>query len=518
MLTKSDLQSVLQCPRKLWLEHNKPELLPKEDSGLNRRAMDGVMVGEKARAQLGKDYLWPRSADEDKAAAADYALRQLAAMPGTPAAEVPLVHEALYARADALIPRDSFYVLRETKASTFPLKRDKQTPDKPEIHHIHDVAIQKWVAEGAGISLASVELNLLDNTWRYRSDGDYSGLFRQLDVTTEAEAKKAHVSDWIEKARAVLAGLMPEVTTGKHCGDPYDCAFRSFCKSLEGPASDHPIDLLPDMAGKALARELRETKGYVSILDPDPDEFTGKQAELYRRIQTAHRTGKPVLERGAAVTLDALPYPRYFFDFEGIDFPVPQWKGFRPYEHVPFQWSCHTEASPGQFTHEEFLDLSGDDPSIPCIEQMRQVINPYDLGPIIVYNATYERQRLEGLAIRHPEQAELIDKYIGRLFDLFPIVKDHFYHPGMRGSFSIKSVLPVIAPDLNYQELEEVQEGTAAQVAYLLATKDPKTTLQRKADLERKLRTYCRQDTWAMVEVAYFLGRRSRPMRPEPPA
>jgi len=74
--------------------------------------------------------------------------------------------------------------------------------------------------------------------------------------------------------------------------------------------------------------------------------------------------------------------------------------------------------------------------------------------------------------------------------------------------------LPVVAPDLNYGELEEVQEGTAAQVAYLYAALDPATTPERKADLDAKLRKYCRQDTWAMVEVAHLLAREGRPKRP----
>jgi predicted RecB family nuclease len=185
----------------------------------------------------------------------------------------------------------------------------------------------------------------------------------------------------------------------------------------------------------------------------------------------------------------------------------------RPYEHIPFQWSCHIERSPGVFENKEFLDLTGNDPSLSCIARMREDINPDDGGPIFVYHIVYEKWRLEELIIRHPEHAEVLQKYIKRLFDLLPLVKQHFYHPQMRGSFSMKKVLPVIAPDFDYKELEEVQEGTAAQVAYLYAVLDPDTTPDRKADLEQKLRKYCRQDTWAMVEVAYFLAKAARPVR-----
>ncbi len=145
---------------------------------------------------------------------------------------------------------------------------------------------------------------------------------------------------------------------------------------------------------------------------------------------------------------------------------------------------------------------------------MQEVIDPEDGGPIFVYFATYEKGRLRELAERHPEHAGLLQGYVDRLVDLLPLVKEYYYHPDMRGSFSIKKVLPVIAPDLDYDELDEVQEGTGAQIAYLEAAVGPNVTLERRGDIEQKLRTYCRQDTWAMVEVAYFLAQAGRPVRP----
>jgi hypothetical protein len=514
MLTKSDLQSFRQCARKLWLEHHRPELVPKDDSTLYRRATDGRIVGEKAREQLGADLIWPATA-ENKTNSAEQAKTMLLNAPKKSAAEVPMIYNDLYARADALVPENDRYVLRETKASTFPLKRDKVTPDVPEEHHVEDVAIQVWAMEGFGLSFGRAELNLLNNQWRYPGGDDYRGLFRQLDISDEVQKLKSQVPAWLESAQKIIAGKLPATVTGKHCSEPYECPFRGHCEKHDPAGPDHPIELLPDSAGKGLAKKLRDSKGYTSILDPKPEELTGKQATLYRRIQSAHRTGKAILESGCEALLNALPFPRYYFDFEGIDLPVPRWKGVRPYEQIPFQWSCHIERSPGKFEHAEFLDLTGNDPSLPCIEWMKKVIDPDDSGPIIVFYKTYEKSRLEEFIIRHPEHKEPLQTYIDRLFDLHPMVKDHFYHPSMRGSFSIKSVLPVIAPDLNYDELEEVQEGTGAQVAYLFATLDPHVTEQRKADLEAKLRKYCRQDTWAMVEVAYFLASLGRPARPK---
>jgi len=89
MLTKSDLASFRQCPRKLWLEHHRPDLVPQNDPILWRRANDGNIVGAKARELLGQNVIWPKPAD-DPAAAAAAAAAQLSANPTQPAVEVPM--------------------------------------------------------------------------------------------------------------------------------------------------------------------------------------------------------------------------------------------------------------------------------------------------------------------------------------------------------------------------------------------------------------------------------------------
>jgi hypothetical protein len=160
-----------------------------------------------------------------------------------------MAYQELYARADALIHANGNFVLRETKASTFPLKKDKATPGDPEEHHIDDAAIQSWVMEGSGLPIAAVELNLLNNTWRYPGDGDYSGLFRQMDISAAVADRRANVPGWLAAASAVIGGDMPGAAVGPQCDKPYACSFHEFCEALEPAGPDHPIELLPDSAG-----------------------------------------------------------------------------------------------------------------------------------------------------------------------------------------------------------------------------------------------------------------------------
>ncbi|MCL4183985.1 MAG: DUF2779 domain-containing protein [Burkholderiaceae bacterium] len=110
-------------------------------------------------------------------------------------------------------------------------------------------------------------------------------------------------------------------------------------------------------------------------------------------------------------------------------------------------------------------------------------------GAVIAYNAQFERGVIERLADVCPELASALRGIAGRLFDLLPVVRAHYYHPDMRGSRSIKAVLPTIGTGLRYDELDEVQDGTAAQAAYLEAVAKG-TGTARRGELDAALRIW----------------------------
>jgi hypothetical protein len=68
----------------------------------------------------------------------------------------------------------------------------------------------------------------------------------------------------------------------------------------------------------------------------------------------------------------------------------------------------------------------------------------------------------------------------------------------MKGSYSIKEVLPALVPDLSYDDLE-ISDGGMAMDAYL--------AMRRAADPAQVERTrtallkYCKRDTEAMVKI-----------------
>ncbi len=124
-------------------------------------------------------------------------------------------------------------------------------------------------------------------------------------------------------------------------------------------------------------------------------------------------------------------------------------------------------------------------------------------GTIFMYTP-FEKTRIADLMGFVPDLAPKLKGIIARLVDLKPIVKDHYYHPDMKGSWSLKSVLACIAPEMSHANLEEVADGMAAQSAYLEIIA-PETSAVRREDLRKKVLEYCKLDTLAMVRIVEIL-------------
>ena len=209
--------------------------------------------------------------------------------------------------------------------------------------------------------------------------------------------------------------------------------------------------------------------------------------------------------KGAAADLAPQDFPAYFMDFETINFAVPIWKGTRPYQQIPFQFSVHTLTNSGTLHHAAFLDLSGSDPSKSFVEAIVAACG--DGGPVYAYNAGFEAGRLKDLANLFPSLQESLISIVGRLKDLLRIAERHYYHPSQKGSWSIKAVLPAVAPDLNYQQLDGVQDGEMAMSAYVEAIQ-PHTSSKRREKIRQQLLEYCKLDTYGMVRLwQHFAGR-----------
>jgi len=345
------------------------------------------------------------------------------------------------------------------------------------------------------VKLAHTEVAHVDTAFLYPGGGAFRGLLKQVSVDAETETLCVNVPEWVAGARLTLEGDEPAIETGDHCAGERPCPFLDYCNTGKSVA-EFPIDGLPYLsAGK---RERLDARGIVDIRQI-PDDFP--LTDMQTRIRRAVIDGKPELLPEAAQILSALPYPRYYFDFETVRMAVPVWAGTHPYQMIPVQWSCHVESEPGRIEHRAFLAEDQSDPRPALVSSMIETLGSD--GPIFVFYQSFELGRIAELARDLPHFALALNAIADRVVDLLPITRNSYYHPDMHGSWSIKSVLPTIAPDLNYQTIE-VGDGGAAEDAWLEIL-HPKTLEERRQSLRNALADYCELDTLALVRLAIFL-------------
>lgn len=491
-LSKSRLLDHLQCPRRLWLQKYRPELAL-TDSSQQARLDAGNVVGDLARQRHPGGILID-GGDLRQALAATAA--HLAQGKRVPLFEATFDADGVLVRNDLLLPVRGGYHLAEVKSST-----------GVKDYYLQDVAIQAHVTESAGVTLKRISVVHVDNRFVYPGSGDYDGLFASVDVTPDARALQAEVPGWIRAAQATLAGPEPDVAPGPQCADPYDCPFTGHCHPPADPDA-YPVEELP-RAGR-LADRLR-AEGFADIRSVPQERL---QNDSHRLVWEALQQGRAVLRPAAAEALGALPWPRYYLDFETIGFAVPAWAGTRPYQQVPFQWSCHVESSDGVLAQSGWLADDRDDPRRGFVESLLAAIGPG--GCVLVYNATFERSRLLELVETFPEHAAALQAIVDRLVDLLPIARANYYHPDMRGSWSIKYVLPTIAPELDYSALEVAHGGMAQEAFNRLLS--PGLDVAERQRLRAALVEYCGRDTLAMVELARFFEGRRMPTHTRPAA
>ena len=465
-LSKSRLISAWQCPKKLHLEKHHPELGEVSDQTESLFAT-GHQVGDIAQQHYGTadsvevEFNFKTMEAETR--------RLIESGADFPIFEATFRHENVLVRVDVLIPDGDGWRVVEVKAST-----------SVKEYHILDCAIQDWVLRNCGISVTSIALAHINNQFVYEGDGNYEGLLLENDLTSDVRTLEPTVLELVAKARDAVTGPLPNVPVGAQC-----------TKGSRAKLAEYVV------------------RGCEDIRDVAAEDVT---AETQLRIHRVTCSGEPEILDGAARELGALPYPRYYLDFETIGPAVPIWKGTRPYSAIPIQWSCHIDdgsgdGTPDSMRHEEFLDLSGEPPMRALAEKMIACLG--DSGPVLMYT-TYERTVINTLIDLFPDLAEPLQSIIDRLYDLHPVVKTNYYHPDMLGSWSIKAVMPTISPDMDYAKLEGIKEGTAASDGYLEAI-DPDTDMVRKLELEEQLLRYCKFDTEAMVEIVRFFTEPATP-------
>ncbi|MDO9537462.1 MAG: DUF2779 domain-containing protein [Thermoplasmata archaeon] len=468
-LSKSKYLAGLQCPLLLFHKAHSPELFPGPDAFTQFRFDQGTAAGKLATGQY-VGVTIPAFPIENSVELTEKAIDQGEKY----IFEAAFNFQEIHVKVDILVNHGNGHVdIIEVKSST-----------KVKDEHIDDLAIQCFVLEGNDFDVDQIFLMHLNPDYLHPE----GSLFTLSDESDAVDERMSDIPENLQTMRKVLrASEPPEIGIGPHCGKPYECVLKPVCWAHVPELS---IFNIPNI--RANKWEFY-SKGLITI-DQLPDWFKGKSYQ--KPFLDACRTGKPVIDKpGLKAFMAELSEPLYFMDFETMQLAVPIHTGTKPWQQLTVQWSVHT-LKKGKLEHHEFIQDSEDDPRVPFITSLLDVLG--DTGSIIVYNVAFEKGRLEEIAEAFPEHKPRIDKVIARLWDQYLVFKKFYCDAGFKGSNSLKNVLPVLVPKLSYKDLD-VQEGGTAMVEYARMIALPEG--EEKQKIKQNLLEYCKLDTLAMVEI-----------------
>jgi len=412
----------------------------------------------------------------------------------------------------------------------------------PTGHYIYDLAVQRYIIENdlkqnneeykipkIKYYLAVLNAEYIYDGYKengkivYKTDLNDNDIISYFDMTNLTK----EYMDLIDYDRIKLEKYINNLSVsfypiGDYCENKKStsCHFQNLCWNFI-PKKNSILQYLDnhhgfkDENGNFYDRYDLLNSGIVKMTDIPFEYLNREKNRIQRKVIEIH---EPYFNKQKIMDgINKITYPIYHLDFETFPCPLPRYSGEKPYTQSVFQFSLHIENENGcdkNKDHYGYLATNHDDQRIELIEMLLKYIDVNSGGTVLVYNESFEKTRLKELSLIFPEYKNDLLKLRDMVFDLLNITKTktslyeelgytkedaslfNYYHEDMNGSFSIKKILPLFS-DLTYEGMD-IANGVQALVTYAKFDKMDKKEYDYKY---RKLVEYCKQDTWAMVEI-----------------
>ena len=501
LLTKNDFLVARTCPTKLYYKKlGYPSLLD-DDTYLEFLRDGGYVVEAMAKLlffdgrELG-DWAAPERAFEETRSA-------LHAGNGT-FFEATVLNNNLLARIDILQRENTVLRLIEVKSSSFDSNEDGPKPFRGKKggilsdwrEYLEDVTFQTIILHRAfpeftivpmlclvdkakrateNVTFDKFRLSRLDDPGSHvRPKVDYIGdvsrlqsehVLAILEVAPEVAELEAEVAAAADQLGTTLRSdpiLRINPTIGQKCkrceyriGKEADSqnGFRECWEAL-ADADPHVLDLyrVDSLGGRSrdVVAEMAAV-GKARLHAVSDSSLQGAYAPRQRLQIEFTKANREFISDKLGQILASHPYPLHFIDFEGSRIVIPYHVGMRSYELAAFQWSCDTIRNPGaQVDHAEWLNTGEVFPNFEFAKKLRDHIG--DSGTVYVWShfeidvLREVRRQMTDYGTTDPDLAAWLDRITARgnprVVDLCGLAKDHYFHPVMKNSLSIKEVLP----------------------------------------------------------------------------
>jgi hypothetical protein len=484
ILSKSLYTTGIQCSKALWLKKYKPSFLAPPDESAQVIFETGNVVGDLACDLFtnGKEVSYTK----------DYA-EMISTTKQWLDEKVENIYEATFNFSGILVMVDILTIFND-EVSIYEVKSSTEVKDI----YLHDVSIQYYVLKNLGFKIKSANVIHINNEYIRGDDLDINQLFKIVDVTDEVISMQSNIPNILKEFETYLNDKEnePNIDIGKHCNNPYVCDAKEYCWKVQRKIPDYSIFNIFNIGSKKQI-ELYNNRGIINIDDvPHDFDMTSTQAQTVENYKSKITY---IDIENIKSFLQNLTYPSYHLDFETYQQAIPLYKGLKPFEQIPFQYSLHIEYEDGRLEHKEYLAQDSVDSRYELAFRLCEDI-PSNVT-VLAYNMSFEKGVIKRLATLFEEFSEHLLAINENMQDLMiPFQKKWYVTPSMNGSYSIKYVLPSLVPEFEkaYKELDGVQNGSQAMNAFANMSKLSDTEKQK---IRNALLEYCKLDTLAMVKV-----------------
>lgn len=403
--------------------------------------------------------------------------------------EATFIYNNLSVMVDILHLTENGWVAYEVKSSL-----------KISETYVKDACFQYYVIKNCLPNL--VDFNLLTLNPKYVLDKviDIKALFKLTSVINDAQKNETYFEHKTKIARHTLEqNKIPDIAIGTHCFQPYDCDFIGTC--WKGMQEEGSIFSLGKLSKQAMLDFY--TKNIKQIKDIDISSI--EKQELKTQIVAAQQQTEQINKEELTQFINAINDNVCSMDIEVWMPAIPFYNGTKPFEMIPFLFSMVSEQD-GKLEKYSYLKPITEDNREPFLIELIKATISFDV--ILVYDKSLEESVLNQLQHLFPNYKNEINQMKLKMVDLaIPIKKGSYYHPEMKGNFTLKSLAHIVSDTTSFNDLE-VQSGISAMYMYeSLLTSD---TIFDNETVKQELINYCEMDALTTYQLYLHLLKKTR--------
>jgi len=488
MISKTDFIRSNQCKKLFWYKKNNYPESNKNDESASERIDIGNQVGEISKKLFPGGVEIPFMPGKYKEMF-DLTIEQIK-LGVNVIYEASFIHDGVFIRVDLMKKSQKGWDIYEVKSSS-----------KVKSQHKLDASMQWNVLKSIdNIKLNSVSLLVINKNFKIGSETQVDNFFNFKDITNYANKNKEEILDKLKELKEISnQDSEPDIKIGSHCNKPHHCIYFDRCWPKNIKDKNSIFNLYNYNLGKKA--ELFE-EGIDTINKIPSNSLDHKIQKIQLK---ANKINKPFVDKKKIKEfIKKVKYPISYFDFETFSDAVPIFEEQLPYMQIPFQYSLHIQKTKNDKfdiheNHYEFLADPDKDPRRHIAKTMLEHLPAK--GTIMAFNMSFEKKCIENLAEFCPDLSEDLQGINERFVDLIePFRGGGYYDINFKGSFSLKSVLPVFTdknPDYDYLNLD-INNGGQASMLFKDARNKPTT---KQVESLNKLYEYCRLDTYGMYLI-----------------